>query len=70
MVPAIANGQRALIVSHGNSLRALIKQLEQIPDDEIPRLSIPTGISLVYELATDLRALRQGYLENEPKIIP
>jgi 2,3-bisphosphoglycerate-dependent phosphoglycerate mutase len=61
--PAIANGQSALIVAHGNSLRALVKRLDQIADDEIPKLNIPTGIPLIYELSSDLRPVRHGYLD-------
>ena len=63
IAPAIANGQRALIVAHGNSLRALVKRLDQIADDEIPKLNIPTGIPLIYELSSDLRPVRHGYLD-------
>jgi 2,3-bisphosphoglycerate-dependent phosphoglycerate mutase len=65
IAPAIADGQRALIVAHGNSLRALVKHLDQIPDEEIPDLYIPTGSPLVYELAPDLRTIRHGYLNGE-----
>ena len=54
-----------LVVSHGNTLRALVKQLESIPDDLIAGLDIPTGIPLVYELGPDLRpdALGGQYLD-------
>jgi len=65
IAPAIASGQRALIVAHGNSLRALVKHLDQIADDEIPKLNIPLGIPLVYELSSDLRLVRLGYLNTE-----
>ena len=65
IAPAIASGQRALIVAHGNSLRALVKHLDQIADDEIPKLNIPLGIPLVYELSSDLRPVRLGYLNTE-----
>jgi 2,3-bisphosphoglycerate-dependent phosphoglycerate mutase len=51
-----------LVAAHGNSLRALIKYLEEIPDDEIMALEIPTGQPLVYELNDDLTIIRKYYL--------
>lgn len=62
MVPAITQGERVLVVAHGNSLRALIKHLDNIPDDKIAELNIPTGIPLVYELNEDLKPLKHYYL--------
>ncbi len=62
IVPAIKEGKRVLIAAHGNSLRALVKYLDDIPDDEIVGLNIPTGIPLVYELDDDLRPIRHYYL--------
>jgi 2,3-bisphosphoglycerate-dependent phosphoglycerate mutase len=62
IAPAIRAGKRVLIVAHGNSLRALIKHLDQIPDDEITGLNIPTGIPLVYELDQDLKPVKHHYL--------
>jgi len=62
IAPAIRGGKRVLIVAHGNSLRALIKHLDQIPDDEITGLNIPTGIPLVYELDQDLKPVKHYYL--------
>jgi 2,3-bisphosphoglycerate-dependent phosphoglycerate mutase len=62
IVPAITSGQRVLITAHGNSLRALVKYLDNVPDDEIVELNIPTGIPLVYELDEHLRPLRHFYL--------
>ena len=62
IVPDIRSGRRVLVSAHGNSLRALVKHLDGIPDDVIPDLNIPTGIPLVYELDDDLRPLRSGYL--------
>ena len=62
IVPAIQAGRRVLIAAHGNSLRALIKHLDGIPDEEIVELNVPTGIPLVYELDADLRPLRSEYL--------
>ena len=55
---AFAAGKRVLIAAHGNSLRALVKYLDDISDDEIVELNIPTGIPLVYELDVDLKPLR------------
>ena len=62
---AIANGKRPLVVAHGNSLRALIKHLDDISEDEIVELNIPTGIPLVYELDDALRAVHREYLGDE-----
>jgi 2,3-bisphosphoglycerate-dependent phosphoglycerate mutase len=62
IVPAIKSGQRVLIAAHGNSLRALVKYLDNIPDSEIVELNIPTGIPLVYELKDDLTPIRHYYL--------
>jgi 2,3-bisphosphoglycerate-dependent phosphoglycerate mutase len=62
IAPAIRSGQRVLITAHGNSLRALVKYLDNVPDDEIVELNIPTGIPLVYELDEHLRPLRHFYL--------
>src|SRR4030095_8366076 len=54
IAPAVRTGQRVLIASHGNSLRALVKYLDNVSDNEIVGLNIPTGIPLVYELNDDL----------------
>lgn len=62
IVPALQAGQRVIIAAHGNSLRALVKYLDDIPDDEIVGLNIPTGIPLVYELDDDLTPIRSYYL--------
>jgi 2,3-bisphosphoglycerate-dependent phosphoglycerate mutase len=62
IAPAIRSGQRVLIAAHGNSLRALVKYLDQISDRDIVELNIPTGIPLVYELDDDLRPIRHYYL--------
>ena len=62
IAPAIRSGQRIVIAAHGNSLRALVKDLDQIPESEITELNIPTGIPLVYELDDDLKPLRHYYL--------
>ncbi|MDF1563310.1 MAG: 2,3-diphosphoglycerate-dependent phosphoglycerate mutase [Deltaproteobacteria bacterium] len=62
IVPQLRAGQRPLIVAHGNSLRALVKHLDGISDEEIPGLNIPTGIPLLYELDEDLRPISHRYL--------
>jgi len=62
IAPAIRGGRRVLITAHGNSLRALVKYLDKVPDDEIVELNIPTGIPLVYELDDSLRPIRHYYL--------
>ena len=62
IVPALKSGQRVIIAAHGNSLRALVKYLDNIPDDEIVELNIPTGIPLVYELDDNLKPIRHTYL--------
>ncbi len=62
IAPAIKSGQRVLIAAHGNSLRALVKYLDNIPENEITELNIPTGIPLVYELDADLKPLKHYYL--------
>jgi 2,3-bisphosphoglycerate-dependent phosphoglycerate mutase len=62
IAPAVKAGQRVIIAAHGNSLRALVKYLDHIPDDEIVELNIPTGIPLVYELDDALKPIRHYYL--------
>jgi len=62
IAPTVSSGKRVMIVAHGNSLRALVKYLDTIPDQEIPGLNIPTGIPLVYELHDDLTPVRHYYL--------
>src|SRR5262245_15877346 len=62
IAPLVQSGQRVLIASHGNSLRALVKYLDDISDHDIVGLNIPTGIPLVYELNDDLTPIRHFYL--------
>jgi len=62
LAPAIKSGQRIVIAAHGNSIRALVKYLDQVGDDDIVGVNIPNGIPLVYELDADLRPLRHYYL--------
>jgi len=68
VVPALKRRERVLIVAHGNSLRALVKYLDDVSEDEITGLNIPTGFPLVYELDDDLRALKHYYLGNAEEI--
>ncbi len=61
-VPTLKAGKRIIIAAHGNSLRALVKYLDNISDQDIVELNIPTGIPLVYELDDDLKPIRSYYL--------
>ena len=66
IIPSLAAGETVLVTAHGNSLRALVKHLEDIADDEISELNIPPGIPLVYELDDNYRPLAPGrYLDPE-----
>ncbi len=62
IAPAIRDGQRLVIAAHGNSIRALVKSLDGISDDDIVHLNIPNGIPLVYDLDADLKPLGRRYL--------
>jgi 2,3-bisphosphoglycerate-dependent phosphoglycerate mutase len=68
IAPVVKSGKKVLIAAHGNSLRALVKYLDDIPDDEIAKLNIPTGIPLVYELDEGLKPVRHYYLGDEEEI--
>jgi 2,3-bisphosphoglycerate-dependent phosphoglycerate mutase len=68
IVPFLKAGKRVLISAHGNSLRALIKYLDNISDNDIVSLNIPTGMPLVYELDKDLKALKSYYLGDAEKV--
>jgi 2,3-bisphosphoglycerate-dependent phosphoglycerate mutase len=68
IAPAVRAGQRVLIASHGNSLRALVKYFDNISDEEIVGLNIPTGVPLVYELNDDLTPIRHFYLGDADAI--
>jgi 2,3-bisphosphoglycerate-dependent phosphoglycerate mutase len=67
IVPEIRSGKKVLIVAHGNSLRALRKYLDDLSDDEIVQLEIPTGIPLVYALDERLKPLKHRYLGDPEK---
>jgi 2,3-bisphosphoglycerate-dependent phosphoglycerate mutase len=68
IAPAISRGRRVIVAAHGNSLRALIKYLDNISDDDIVGLNVPTARPLVYELDADLRPLRNYYLGDPDDI--
>lgn len=68
IAPAIRSGKRVLVAAHGNSIRALVKYLDNISDQEITELNIPTGIPLVYELDGELKPIRHYYL-GDPEMV-
>ncbi|MBN3267602.1 2,3-diphosphoglycerate-dependent phosphoglycerate mutase [Bordetella bronchiseptica] len=68
IAPAIRAGRRVLVAAHGNSLRALIKHLDNVSDDGIVGVNIPTGQPLVYELDEDLKPIRHYYLGDAAEI--
>ncbi|MEP6942218.1 MAG: 2,3-diphosphoglycerate-dependent phosphoglycerate mutase [Betaproteobacteria bacterium] len=68
IAPCVSAGKRVILAAHGNSLRALVKHLDGIGDEEIVALNIPTGIPLVYELDDDLKPLRHYYLGDPGKV--
>lgn len=68
IVPEIRGGKEILISAHGNSLRAIVKYLDDISDEQILNLNIPTGVPLVYELGEDLEPIRHYYLGDKKEI--
>src|SRR5690349_2435630 len=62
LAPAIQSGRRVIVAAHGNSIRAMVKYLDNISDGEITELNIPTGLPLVYELDEDLKPIKHYYL--------
>lgn len=68
IAPSIKEGKQVLIVAHGNSLRALIKHLDNISDEDIAHLNIPTGMPLVYELDINLTPIKSYYLGDKEKV--
>ena len=66
--PAVRSGKRVLVAAHGNSLRALVKHLDRIPENEIVELNIPTGVPLLYELDDDLNAHAHRYLGDASEV--
>ena len=68
IAPAVKSGKRVIIAAHGNSLRALVKYLDQVSDTDIINLNIPTGVPLVYELDADLKPIKHYYLGDQDAI--
>jgi 2,3-bisphosphoglycerate-dependent phosphoglycerate mutase len=68
IAPRVKAGERVIVAAHGNSLRALVKHLDGISDEEIVKLNIPTGIPLVYELDRDLKPVSRRYLASDAEI--
>ncbi len=68
IAPDIRSGKQVLIAAHGNSLRALVKYLEDIPDEQIADLNIPTGVPLIEELDDDLKSIRHYYLGDPARV--
>ncbi|OGU59207.1 MAG: phosphoglyceromutase [Ignavibacteria bacterium RBG_13_36_8] len=68
IAPTIKNGRKVLIVAHGNSLRALVKYLDNVSEEEIVNLNVPTGVPLVYELDYNLRPIKHYYLGDPAEI--
>lgn len=68
IAPAIKAGKKVVIAAHGNSLRALVKYLDEVSEEEIVKLNIPTGVPLVYELDADLKPIKHYYLGDQAAI--
>ncbi|MEE8570169.1 MAG: 2,3-bisphosphoglycerate-dependent phosphoglycerate mutase, partial [Candidatus Bathyarchaeia archaeon] len=68
IAPEIRSGKKVIIVAHGNSLRALIKYLDDLSDDEIVKLDIPTGIPLIYALDERLKNYQHRYLGDPGRV--
>lgn len=68
LIPAMQQGHQPIVVAHGNSLRALLKYLDNISDEEIVKLNIPTGIPIVYEFDDQLNPVKHYYLASEEKL--
>ena len=68
LAPSIQSGKRVLVAAHGNSIRAIVKYLDNVSDEEIVGINIPTGIPLVYELDDQLNAIRHYYLGDADAI--
>jgi 2,3-bisphosphoglycerate-dependent phosphoglycerate mutase len=68
IAPAVRSGKKVIVVAHGNSLRSLVKYLDNISDEAIVELNIPTGMPLVYDLDADLKPLRSTYLGDPEQV--
>jgi 2,3-bisphosphoglycerate-dependent phosphoglycerate mutase len=68
IAPAILSGKKVMVAAHGNSIRAIIKYLDNVPEKEIVELNIPTGIPLVYELDEQLKPIKHYYLASKEEV--
>lgn len=68
LAPAVRSGKRIVVAAHGNSIRAMVKYLDNVSDADIVELNIPTGVPLVYELTVDLKPIRHYYLGDQDAI--
>jgi len=68
IAPLVKAGKKVVIVAHGNSLRALVKHLDNVSEEEIVSLNIPTGVPLVYELDENLQPIKHYYLGDQEAI--
>jgi len=68
IAPDIKAGKRVIIAAHGNSLRALVKYLDDLSEEDVLKLNIPTGMPLVYELDADLKPIKNYYLGDEEAV--
>ena len=68
IAPTVKSGKRVIIAAHGNSLRALVKYLDNLTEEQVLKLNIPTGIPLVYELDENLKPLQSYYLGDQEAI--
>lgn len=68
IAPTVKTGKKVIIAAHGNSLRALVKYLDDVSDEEIVKVNIPTGVPLVYELSDDLKPIKSYYLGDQELI--
>ena len=68
IAPDIKAGKRVIIAAHGNSLRALVKYLDDLSEEDVLKLNIPTGMPLVYELDANLKPIKNYYLGDEEAV--
>ena len=68
IAPAILSGQKVVVAAHGNSIRAIVKHLDNMPEKEIVELNIPTGTPLVYELDEQLKPVKHYYLASKEEL--
>lgn len=68
IAPAILSGKSVVVAAHGNSIRAIVKHLDNVPENEIVELNIPTGIPLIYELDENLKPIKHYYLASEEEV--